>query len=104
MRGSLRYSGIWPGPRQQNSGAIRSARIHLGSLWRVSKNTFAEALDAAERFDDDAQAELIAVFSRRLTERGRERVAATMTQARREFAAGQCQPMTATEVVREAQH
>lgn len=60
---------------------------------------FAAALDAAEQLDADAQAELLAVLSRRLA----ERVAATAAQARREFAAGQCQPMTAAELVREAQ-
>ncbi len=64
---------------------------------------FADALDAAERLDADAQAELVAVLSRRLAERGREHVAAVVAQARREFAAGQCQPMTAAEIVREAQ-
>jgi len=66
-------------------------------------NAFADALDAAEQLDDDAQAELVAVLSRRLAERGRERVAATVAQARLEFAAGQCQPITAAELVREAQ-
>jgi len=64
---------------------------------------FADVLDAAEQLDADAQAELLAVLSRRLAERGRERVAAVVEQARREFAAGQCQPMTAAELVREAQ-
>ena len=63
---------------------------------------FADILDAAEQLDADAQAELVAVLSRRLAERGRERVAATVMQARREFAAGQCQAMTAAELVREA--
>ncbi len=63
---------------------------------------FADVLDAAEQLDPDAQAELVAVLSRRLAERGRERVAATVAQARREFAAGQCQVMTAAELVREA--
>ncbi len=67
------------------------------------QNTFANALDAAEQLDADAQAELVAVLSRRLAERGRERVVATVARARREFDAGQCQPMTAVEVVREAQ-
>ena len=67
------------------------------------QNAFADALDAAEQLDADAQVELVAVLSRRLAERGRERVAATVAQARREFAAGQCQPMTAAELVREAQ-
>ena len=64
---------------------------------------FADVLDAAEQLDADTQAELVAVLSRRLAERGRERVAASVAQARLEFAAGQCQPMTAAEVVREAQ-
>lgn len=64
---------------------------------------FAEALDAAEQLDADEQAELIAVLTRRLAERGRERVAAAVAQARREYAAGQCQPTTAAELVREAQ-
>ena len=67
------------------------------------QNTFAEVLDAAERLDPKAQAELVAVLSRRCAERGRERVAATVAQARRESAAGQCQPMSATEIVSEAQ-
>ncbi len=63
---------------------------------------FDEVLDAAEQLDADAQAELVAVLSRRLAERGRQRVVATVAEARREFAAGQCQPMTAKEVVAEA--
>lgn len=64
---------------------------------------FADALEAAEQLDFDAQAELIAVLSRRLAERGRERLADTVAEARREFAAGQCKVMTAAEIVREAQ-
>ena len=64
---------------------------------------FADVLDAAEQLDADAQAELVAVLSRRLSERGRERVASAVAQARREFTAGQSQPMTAAELVREAQ-
>ena len=68
-----------------------------------SENAFADVLDAAEQLDVEAQAELVAILSRRLAERGRARVAATVAQARREFAAGQCQPMTAAELVREAQ-
>ena len=63
---------------------------------------FADVLDAAEQLDADAQAELVAVLSRRLAERGRERVTASVAQARREFAAGQCQAMIAAELVREA--
>lgn len=62
---------------------------------------FADVLDAAEQLDTGAQAELVAILSRRLAERGRERVMETIAQARREFAAGQCQTMTAAEIVRE---
>jgi hypothetical protein len=68
----------------------------------TQKIAFADALDAAEQLDPDAQAELVAILSRRLAERGRERVLATVEQARREFAAGQGQAMTAAELVREA--
>jgi ribose 1,5-bisphosphokinase PhnN len=64
---------------------------------------FADALDAAEQLDTESQAELVAILSRRLAERGRERVATVVAQSRREFSAGLCQPMTAAEVVREAQ-
>ena len=67
------------------------------------QKTFADVLDAADQLDFDALAELVSVLSRRLAERGRERVAATVAEARREHAAGQSRPMTATEVVREAQ-
>jgi hypothetical protein len=67
------------------------------------QTAFAEVLDAAEQLDPDAQAELVAVLSRRLAERGRERVAGVVAQSRREFVAGQCRAMTAAEVVREAQ-
>ena len=63
---------------------------------------FADVLEAAEHLDPDSQAELVALLNRRLAERGRERIAASVEQARREFAAGQSKPMTAAEIVREA--
>ena len=63
---------------------------------------FSDVLDAAEQLDADAQAELVAILSRRLAERGRERVVSAVEQARREFADGQCQAMTAAELMREA--
>ena len=69
----------------------------------MSQPAFADALDAAEQLDVESQAELVAVLNRRLAERGRERVADTVTQARREYVAGQSRPMTAAEIVREAQ-
>ena len=63
---------------------------------------FADALEAAEQLDVDSQAELVAILSRRLAERGRERVIQNVQQVRKEFSAGQCQPVTAAELVREA--
>jgi hypothetical protein len=81
----------------------RTGKITEEEFAMSRQNTFADVLDAAEQLDVDAQAGLVAVLSRRLAERGRERVAATVAQARREFAAGQCQTMTAAELVREAQ-
>jgi hypothetical protein len=68
----------------------------------IENTAFTDALDAVEHLDPDAQAELIAVLNRRLAERGRERIAATVMQARREFASGQTKPMTASEIVGEA--
>ena len=68
----------------------------------VENTAFADALDAVEHLDPDAQMELIAVLNRRLAERGRERIAATVEQARLEFASGQTKPMTASEIVGEA--
>ena len=63
---------------------------------------FDEVLDAAEQLDAEAQAELVEVLSRRLAERGRERVVAAVEEARREFAAGQCHPTTAQQLIAEA--
>ena len=63
---------------------------------------FADVLDAAEQLDPEAQAELVAILSRRLVEQGRTRVAATVEQSRAEFAAGQGRVMTAAELIREA--
>lgn len=64
--------------------------------------TFEAALDAVEQLDPAAQAELVAVLTRRLAERGRAQVVAAVAAARAEFAAGQAVPMTAAEIVREA--
>jgi hypothetical protein len=63
---------------------------------------FADVPDAAEQLDPDAQAELVAVLTRHLAERGRDRVVESVADARREFAAGQRTPMTAADLVREA--
>ena len=62
------------------------------------KILFSDVLEAAEQLDADSQAELLSILSRRLAERGRERVVDGVAQARRVFAAGLCQPMTAAEL------
>jgi 16S rRNA C1402 N4-methylase RsmH len=63
---------------------------------------FADVLEAAENLDPDAQAELAAVLNRRLAERGRQRIADSIKQARHEYATGQCKPMTAADIMKEA--
>jgi len=67
-----------------------------------SQLAFSDVLAAAEQLDVDAQAQLVSLLSRRLAERGRERVAAAIDEARKEFAAGQCQVMSAKDLIREA--
>ena len=66
-------------------------------------SVFSDVLEAAEHLDTEAQTELVAVLTRRLAERGRERVAATVREVRSEFAAGQCQVTDANDLIREAQ-
>lgn len=63
---------------------------------------FAEVLDAVERLDAESQAQLAALLARRLAERGRQAVADSVAEARQEFAAHQCRPATAAELLREA--
>ena len=62
---------------------------------------FDELLEAVEDLPDDEQAELVDVIRRRLAERGRERVAKEVRQARKEFAEGKCAPTTPDDAMRE---
>jgi len=66
------------------------------------KPSLGEVLDAAEQLDAESQVELIAILNRRIGERGRKRVISDVKKARREFAAGKCQSLTAADIVREA--
>ena len=66
-------------------------------------SVFSDVLEAAEHLDTEAQSELVAVLTRRLAERGRQRVAATVVVARREFSAGQCEVTSASDLIRDAQ-
>jgi len=64
--------------------------------------TLADVLDAVDQLDTESQAELVDVVQRRLAEQGRKRIIASVEQARQELKAGQSQPMTAAEIVRQA--
>jgi hypothetical protein len=63
--------------------------------------TFDQLLDAVERLPSDEQAALLAIVSRRLAERGRQRIAEEAAQASREFAGGQCSSASVDEIMRE---
>ena len=65
-------------------------------------SSFSDVLDAAEQLDAGSKAELIAILSRRLAMQGRERLAESVAEADREFAAGLCIPMTPEEIMRDA--
>lgn len=68
----------------------------------IETNPFSDVLDAAERLNAEEQTELVAVLSKRLAERGRKRVVESVAEARREFAAGHCRPVSTAELVQEA--
>lgn len=62
---------------------------------------FGDVLEAADHLSLEEQQELIAILQRRLAEAGRWRVIAEVQEARQEFAAGQCRPVTPDELMRE---
>lgn len=66
-------------------------------------SVFSDVLEATEHLDPESQRELVAVLIRRLVEHGRERVTATVNEARREFVADQCQVTNADNLICEAQ-
>lgn len=68
----------------------------------MSQPTFSDVFDAAEQLEPEAQAELVDVLSRRLSERGREQIAASVAEARREFSLGYCRVASPEDIVREA--
>ncbi len=55
---------------------------------------FAEVLEAVDRLSAEEQETLVAIVRRRMAERGRQRVASEVEEARREFAEGRCRPAT----------
>jgi len=61
---------------------------------------FGEVLEAADQLSLEEQTDLVEVLRRRITERRREEIAANIREARRAFAAGECQPATPEEILK----
>jgi len=62
---------------------------------------FGEVLEAIDRLPPDEQEALLDIVRRRLAERGRKEIAAEIRKARQEFKEGQCQPVTAHQLMEE---
>ncbi len=59
---------------------------------------FGDVLDAVGSLSPEEQYTLVDIISHRLAEQGRSHVLANVQEARREFAAGLCRPVTAEEL------
>lgn len=62
---------------------------------------FQEVLEATDRLSWEEQETLIDVLQRRLVEQRRAELLQDIQAARQEFQAGDCQPMTPSEIMRE---
>lgn len=62
---------------------------------------FNELVEAVENLPEEAQVELVEVIRLRLAERGRQRVARDVEQARKEFTEGSCSETNPDELMRE---
>lgn len=62
---------------------------------------FDEVLEAVDKLSLEEQEALIEVLHRRIIEHRREELAKEIQQAQQEFRAGQCQPVTPTELIKE---
>jgi hypothetical protein len=62
---------------------------------------FGEVLDAVGALSPDEQLTLVHIVAQRLAEEGRMRVAASIQDARRDYAEGHCQPATVDELMNE---
>ena len=63
-------------------------------------SSFAQTLDAIESLPVDEQEDVLEVLQRRLAERRRAELVATVTQARKEFDAGKCKPASVAAIMR----
>lgn len=62
---------------------------------------FGDVLDAADHLSPDEQETLIDILRRRKAERERQALAAAVEEARQQFQAGQCRPVTPDELMKE---
>jgi hypothetical protein len=63
--------------------------------------SFAQTLDVIESLPVDEQEDVLEVMQRRLAERRRTDLVATVKQSRKEFAAGRCKPASVTAIMRQ---
>ncbi|MBY0523547.1 MAG: hypothetical protein K2R98_09105 [Gemmataceae bacterium] len=62
---------------------------------------FGEVLEVADCLSSDEQELLIAILRRRLVQGTRQRLAADIKEARKEFVEGRCRPADVQEIMRE---
>ena len=62
---------------------------------------FADILDAVDNLSREEQETFLEVLQRRFIEQRREEIAAEIQAARQEFLSGECQPVTAEDLMKE---
>jgi acetyl-CoA carboxylase beta subunit len=60
-----------------------------------------EVLEVVDKLSLEEQEALVGILHRRLVERRREELAKEVQQAQQEFEAGQCQPVTPADLIKE---
>jgi len=61
---------------------------------------FGELLEAADQLSLEEQADFVEVLRRRMAERRRNEIAGEIQEARRDYAAGKCQPATPSAILK----
>ena len=61
---------------------------------------FGELLEAADQLSLEEQADFVEVLRRRVAERRRNEIAGEIQEARRDYAAGRCQPATPAAILK----
>lgn len=67
----------------------------------MAKTTFAEILEAAEQLPLEDQENLIHILKNRLREQKRAELVKDVNEAQKEFAQGQCKPVTPEQIMEE---